>query len=159
MAKMLGRLAPGVSVLVMLTVAPAGAQSASECSCVAPPGTVATIVAAQGQVLVSQTAGFVPAAAGSQFSGGSVMVGPQSSAVLSLGGCSVSLLPNSGATLSMRNGSLCLSTDEAQSNGPQDQAADGFTIGPDDYVFLGGMGALTGVFIAEIFDESEPVSQ
>ena len=166
MAEMLSRLATGSSVLLMLTVVPAGAQGLSECSCVAPAGSAATVVSAQGRVLVSQSAGFAPAAAGGQLTGGSVMVGPQSSAVVSLGGgCSVSLTPNSDATLSMRNGSLCLSANQTS---PAGQLANGttgtgtgggFSVGLSEYLFLGGLGAFAGAWATSINEESEPVSR
>jgi hypothetical protein len=164
MPEMLNRWATGASVSVMLMVVPAGAQGMSECSCVAPAGSAATIVTAQGRVLLSRAAGFAPAAAGSQLTGGSIMVGPQSSAVVSLGGgCSVSLVPNSDATLSLRNGSLCLSANQTSPAGrPANEAASGaggFSIGASEYLFLGGLAGFSGAWATSAADDSEPVSR
>jgi len=158
-----GRLTACASVFMMLAMVPAGAQGLSECSCVAPAGSAATIVSAQGRVLVSQAAGFAPAAAGSQLTGGSVMVGPQSSAVISLGGgCSVSLVSNSDATLSVLNGGLCLSANLASPGGPTNEAAGGgagFSVGASEYLFLGGLTAFGGAWATSAAEDSEPVSR
>ena len=89
------------------------------------------------------------------------MVGPQSSALVSLGaGCSVSLTANSDATISMVDGGLCLSVAESLPAGETDSATGTGSFSPPapEYLFLGaGVGvAAIGVLV---FDETQPVSK
>lgn len=103
-------------ILLMLNVSviagPAFGQT-SECSCVTPSSTgsgpAGQITAANGQVLSSQPTGLGPAQVGAGLLPGSqVITGPNSSAIVAVGSCTLSLEPNSELTVIDRGPDICL---------------------------------------------------
>lgn len=90
------------------------AQSADECTCLIPPGpegqSLGSIESVEGQVLVSQNAGFDSATAGQPVLRGTrIIVGPQSQAVLNLGtDCRRTIEENQDVELDPLDGNICV---------------------------------------------------
>lgn len=100
----------------------ASAQSSGECLCLVPAAlggqTIGSIINANGQVQVSQTAGFGPGSAGTAlFQGNRIIVGPASNALISVGpNCRLRIPENTDVSLNPVDGNICVGSTEATGN-------------------------------------------
>lgn len=108
----------GLAVVTALNFMPMNAfaqlQALDDCSCLVPAGAVGqpigSIVAVDGRVQVSGVTGFADSKAGTMLSGGNrVIVGPRSSASLSLGDkCPLQVSANQDVALDPVNAKICV---------------------------------------------------
>lgn len=109
-------LTMGVAAAIIGMAAPtdAIAQAAGDCACVVPIDPdgqpVGLMTGASGQVQISQAAGFAAGSAGTALLPGTqIIVGPQSSASISVGAsCSLQIQQNSNVVLEALNGEICV---------------------------------------------------
>lgn len=128
------------------------AQDAS-CSCATAyhgaANPIGSIRSADGDVMVSQAAGYGPAKAGNALDFGSrVVVGPKGSASVAVGGCNVDVPANSSLDVSRIEGNICLrlvGSERTAAIQPSGGAVGGF--GPSEGLFAGALLA-TGVLAA-----------
>lgn len=139
----------------------AGFAQDQDCTCVAARAGAAagTLLAADGDVLVSQPTGFVGAAPGSEFAVGSrIMVGPNSSAAILVGGtCRLDLAANADVNIQPTpEGGLCVRVTDPVTAGrtrPDGVGAAGPAgFGLPEIIFSG---ALLGVGIAVATEDDD----
>ncbi|TPM37615.1 hypothetical protein FJ967_16260 [Mesorhizobium sp. B2-3-4] len=134
------------------------AQDAS-CSCATayhgPQNPVGSIVSTNGDVMVSQAAGYGPAKAGNTLDFGSrVVVGPKGTASVAVGGCNLDVPANSSLDVSRVEGNICLKLVGSEQTAAVQQssgAPGGF--GPPEGIFAGALLA-TGVLAATQNDDN-----
>ncbi|WP_457936077.1 hypothetical protein [Mesorhizobium sp. 10J20-29] len=138
---------------------PARAQDAS-CACVAPAGSNARISEAGGRVLATQTAGLLPAGAGTMLAPGSrVIVGQQSFATVELPPeCSVRLGSNAEVEVSkLSDGQVCLLvTAEPQPKIVETEPAGNGSGLAGALLAVAGIGGIIGVVVS--IGDDDPVS-
>ncbi|MBZ9744890.1 hypothetical protein LB516_06485 [Mesorhizobium sp. CO1-1-7] len=148
----------GFVVSVGFGSAPAFAQKAS-CSCATAyhgaSNPVGSIVSVNGDVMVSQAAGYGPAKAGNMLDSGSrVVVGAKGSASVAVGGCNLDVPASSSLDVSRVEGNICLKLVGSEQTAAIQQsggAVGGF--GPPEGIFSGALLA-TGVLAATQDDDS-----
>lgn len=161
----------GVSPVSVFAPVVAQAQDVAECACLtAFPGqnmSVGKIVSTQGDVRVSQAAGYVAGGKDAALSIGSrIMVGPKSSAQFQVGStCNMSVTQNSTADISRVQENICvklLMPEVTASYGQQGPLgnADGGTGGVNVPLVMFSMAALTSLTAAvvEAVDDDECAS-
>lgn len=146
-------LAVSATVAAIGIVAPAGAlaQTAGDCACVVPAGPdgqpIGSITGAAGQVQVSQAAGFGSGGAGTPLQlGTQIIVGPQSSASISVGtSCNLQIQQNSDVVLEALNGDICVRVSDTagQTAGTPNNNAVGVVLG------LGAIGGIVALAVSD----------
>lgn len=136
------------------------AQDAS-CTCTtAYQGTansIGSIGRANGEVMVSQAAGYGPAKAGNALNFGSrVVVGAKGSASVNIGGCNLDMPANSSLDISRVESNVCLKMlgSEHTAQIPPDGDDDDLT----PLLIFGGMAGAAGI-LAATQDDGEPASK
>ncbi|ODT31282.1 hypothetical protein [Mesorhizobium sp. 65-26] len=142
------------------------AQDAS-CGCATayrgPGNPVGSIRQVQGDVAVSQAAGYDSAKVGSALDFGSrVVVGPKGSALVQSGGCNVAVPANSSLDISRVGDKVCLkvlgSEQTAAVPGASNQSGGGgFKFGPPEAIFAGAL--ITSGVLAATQDDDNGVSR
>lgn len=140
------------------------ARDGTTCECVAARTATAVVRDVRGRILATQQNGLVPAQSNASILlPGRVVSGPQSSAVVTLGGdCSVRVGANSSIEIKRDDGRLCLALFDSSGGGVGGAsggtvAAGGTTVSPLIPLSLGGL-ALGGLIFA-ISDDDKPVSR
>ena len=106
---------PIMAIATLVAGSPVMAQPIDcDCTTQLPQGAVAgEVTRMTGRVLVSTTSGLAPAQQGSPLVVGSQMItGPQSSADLGLGGCTMSVSANSEVSILDSSGQMCVRVSE-----------------------------------------------
>ena len=137
------------------------AQDAS-CSCVTayqgPPNPIGSIRSANGDVMVSQTAGYGPAKAGTALDFGSrVVVGAKGTASVLVGGCGLDVPVNSSLDISRAGNSICLRLIDSEQTAAIQPSGGGRGFGPPEAIFAGAL--LTSDVLAATQDDDSGVSR
>lgn len=141
----------GIAMMASGMTVPTVAFAQADCACIVPAGPdglpTGSITGASGQVQVSQTTGFAPGGAGSPLQVGSqVIVGPQSSASISVGGsCNLQIQQNSDVVLEALDGDICVrvSDSSGQTAGGPNNNAVGVVLG------LGAIGGIVALAVSD----------
>lgn len=140
--KHLPKLAAVLSASLLLPWTGVSASAQATCQCQLPMpldgSSVGQLLGVQGEVLISQPAGYVPAASGSSLAPGSRVVVGNGAAQLSFGGgCNIALPANSNLTLVPVEGGICVAV-EVEAPSPVVEASSGGSGG----LIAAGIGAV-----------------
>ncbi|WP_136621048.1 MULTISPECIES: hypothetical protein [Mesorhizobium] len=137
------------------------AQDAS-CSCVTayqgPAAPIGSIHSADGDVMVSQTAGYGPAKAGNALDFGSrVVVGAEGTASILVGGCNLDVPANSSLNISRLGNNICLKLVGSEHTAAIQPSGGGGGFGAPEAIFAGAL--LTSGVLAATQDDDNGVSR
>ncbi|RUW62300.1 hypothetical protein [Mesorhizobium sp. M7A.F.Ca.US.008.03.1.1] len=133
------------------------AQDAS-CSCATayqgPANPIGSIRSANGDVMVSQAAGYSPAKAGNALDFGSrVVVGAKGTASVLIGGCNLDVPANSSLDVSRFGNNICLKLVGFEQTAAIQPSGGGGGFGPPEAIFAGAL-LTTGVLAATQDDDN-----